>query len=442
MGTIEARKRSDGTTGYTARVRIMRDGKTYKEAQTFDLKAAAKAWMKRREGELVAPGALERKLGEDPVLGVAIGRYIEESEKELGRTKKQVLQAITDSDLGQQQCSKVTTSAIVQYLQTLDVTPATRSNYLSHLAAVFAVARPMWTYPLDEKQIADAWTVTRKMGIIGKSRKRERRPTLEELDKLMEHFRQRNVRMPSANPMHYIIAFAIFATRREEEICRIKWADYEKDAARVMVRDMKNPGDTVGNDVRCDLVPEAIAIIEAVPRVTPEIFPYSSTAVSAAFTRACYLLGINTEDMPHSERLHFHDLRHEGVSRLFEMGWNIPHVAGVSGHRSWNSLKRYTHLRQTGDKYKDWKWMPVVTTPLEREPDPLHRSRSLRRDMPRIRGRVMRGEDQPLAKLNPAIVRAIRASGETISALSRKHGVSRTLIRAVKEKKVWQHVTS
>jgi hypothetical protein len=41
------------------------------------------------------------------------------------------------------------------------------------------------------------------------------------------------------------------------------------------------------------------------------------------------------------------------------MGWNIPHVAAVSGHRSWQSLKRYTHLRMTGDKYKDWRWLTI-----------------------------------------------------------------------------------
>ncbi|WP_244133623.1 tyrosine-type recombinase/integrase [Burkholderia gladioli] len=48
--------------------------------------------------------------------------------------------------------------------------------------------------------------------------------------------------------------------------------------------------------------------------------------------------------------MHFHDLRHEGASRLFEMGLNIPHVAAVTGHRSWSSLKRYTHLRHVGDR--------------------------------------------------------------------------------------------
>jgi integrase len=111
---------------------------------------------------------------------------------------------------------------------------------------------------------------------------------------------------------------------------------------------VKHPGDKDGNDTWCDLVPEAAALIESMPRAAKEIFPYSTDGISAAFPCACQLLGIGD--------LHFHDLRHEGVSRLFEMGWNIPHVAAVSGHRSWVSLKRYTHLRQVGDKYANWKW--------------------------------------------------------------------------------------
>ena len=106
----------------------------------------------------------------------------------------------------------------------------------------------------------------------------------------------------------------------------------------------------------------ALAIVKAMPRVDDRIFPYSTDAIGAAFTRACLFLGINTEDMPDEKRLHFHDLRHDGISRLFETGLNIPHVAAVSGHRSWTSLKRYTHLRQTGDKYEGWKWLPIVTT--------------------------------------------------------------------------------
>ena len=151
---------------------------------------------------------------------------------------------------------------------------------------------------------------------------------------------------PDSIPMQKIIPFAIFSTRRQEEIIANPLGDFDKN--RVLVRDMKHPGDKAGNDVWCDLPPEAVAVIQSMPKRSEQIFAVTTDAVSAAFTRACKMLGIND--------LHFHDLRHEGVSRLFEMGRTIPQVATVSGHRSWNSLKRYAHIRQTGDKYANWKW--------------------------------------------------------------------------------------
>jgi hypothetical protein len=43
--------------------------------------------------------------------------------------------------------------------------------------------------------------------------------------------------------------------------------------------------------------------------------------------------------------LRFHDLRHESVSRLVELGLPDQEVASISGHRSMQMLKRYTHLR-------------------------------------------------------------------------------------------------
>ena len=41
--------------------------------------------------------------------------------------------------------------------------------------------------------------------------------------------------------------------------------------------------------------------------------------------------------------LRFHDLRHEAISRLFERGLNHYEVASMSGHKSMQMLKRYTH---------------------------------------------------------------------------------------------------
>lgn len=229
---------------------------------------------------------------------------------------------------------------------------------MEHLAAVFSIARPAWGYPLNGQAMEDARKVSDRLGITGKCQERDRRPTLDEFGQLMQHFLDRSKRRPSSIPMHRIIAFAIFSTRRQEEIVRICWDDLDADEHRILVRDMKNPGEKIGNDVWCDINEHALAIIGATLRVADQIFPYSTDAISAAFTRSCKLLEIN--DL-HFHDLHFHDLRHDGVSRLFELGLNIPHVATNSGHRSWTSLKRYTHLRQTGDKYADWKWLPEVT---------------------------------------------------------------------------------
>jgi integrase len=305
----------------------------------------------RREEELRKPGALNRA-GKDPKLADVIDRYVDESLKKIGRTKAQVLRTIKDYHIAEIRCSQITSADIISFARSLQVTPQTRQNYLSHLAAIFAVARPMWGYPLDQQAIKDAFAVAKRMGITSRGRSRERRPTIEELDRLMEHFGVVKARRPSALPMRPIVSFAIFSTRRQEEIVCIRWKDLQSahngQSARVLVRDMKNPGDKLGNDVWCDLPPEAFAIADSMPRRAERIFPYSTDAVSAAFTRACKLLGI--------EDLHFHDLRHEGVSRLFEMGMTIPQAASVSGHRSWQSLKRYSHIRQIGDKYDNWRW--------------------------------------------------------------------------------------
>jgi len=43
------------------------------------------------------------------------------------------------------------------------------------------------------------------------------------------------------------------------------------------------------------------------------------------------------------EDLHFHDLRHEAISRFFEMGLTPPEVASISGHRTLSQLMRYSH---------------------------------------------------------------------------------------------------
>lgn len=54
----------------------------------------------------------------------------------------------------------------------------------------------------------------------------------------------------------------------------------------------------------------------------------------------------NTVKKAGLKNLRFHDLRHEAVSRLFELGtMQAFEIATISGHKTLHMLKRYTHLR-------------------------------------------------------------------------------------------------
>ncbi len=360
MGTIVPRKRKNGTTAYHAQVLIKRDGRiAYRETRTFERKAAASAWIDKTEEALLNPRALDEVRQDDPPLRSVIERYMAESKKAMGRTKTQVLDTLKDEhEIADMLCSAISSADITSLATDLGRTrqPATVANYLSHLGAVFAIARAAWRYPLDPAVMKDGHLVAKKLGLTGKGKERDRRPTLAELNIILTHYqaREREVEML---PMTKIVPFAVFSTRRQEEIVSIRWPDLDEDHSRVLIRDMKNPTEKVGNNVWVDIPPEAMKIIKSMPRIEDRIFPYTTDAISASFTRACQFLGI--------QDLHFHDLRHDGISRLFELGNNIPHVATVSGHRSWQSLKRYTHIRQSGDKYKSWPWLRVATEPLE-----------------------------------------------------------------------------
>lgn len=370
MGTITSRKRRDGSTSHTAQIRIMRKGvAVYQESQTFDRKPAARAWLKKREGELAEPGALERASRRGTALRDIILHYIEQQDaiEPLARTRRASLQATAKTWLGDVEDKDLTSQQLVEFVlwrmsaEGGGVQPQSAGNGLSHLGGVLGMARAAWGYQVDPDIMTDARRVLKGLRVNLKGRSRARRPTLDELDRLLTHFASTNYTSWTTKAMPHLIAFAIFSTRRQEEITTLRWDNLDAERQRVLVKDMKSPTGAIGNDVWCRLPDEAWTIIQSMPRTHPEIFPHNAKTVSAAFTRACLILGI--------EDLRFHDLRHEGISRLFEMGWDIPHTATVSGHRSWSSLKRYAHIEQRGDKYEGWPWLEkVLELPLKGSP--------------------------------------------------------------------------
>jgi integrase len=113
----------------------------------------------------------------------------------------------------------------------------------------------------------------------------------------------------------------------------------------LLIRDRKDPRNKAGttSGYRSSPPPGSIprpsswrrpSILE---RRKVRFFPYNSKSVGTAFRRACADADVRD--------LHFHDLRHEGTSRLFEVGLSIEQVALVTGHKDWKMLRRYTHIR-------------------------------------------------------------------------------------------------
>ena len=74
-----------------------------------------------------------------------------------------------------------------------------------------------------------------------------------------------------------------------------------------------------------------------IPLHEPTVFDYKPRGLSGEFLKLCRRKGI--------DNLHFHDLRHEATSRLFEKGLNPVEVATITGHKDTRMLMRYTHLR-------------------------------------------------------------------------------------------------
>ena len=116
----------------------------HREAETFDRKPAANAWIVKREAELKRPGELERK--EVPTLAAVIDRYIAESKNVVHGTKAQVFKTLKSSDLGEVKCSEITSRTLVSFAQDLNknMEPQTCGNYFSHH---LSKRRPNQTHP-------------------------------------------------------------------------------------------------------------------------------------------------------------------------------------------------------------------------------------------------------------------------------------------------------
>jgi integrase len=201
------------------------------------------------------------------------------------------------------------------------------------IRSALSVARVMYDLDVNADVVKEAMVALTKMKVIGKGKARTRRPTEPELSRLDEHFAAKEDHPLHFIPMRKMMWLAIALPRRVGELTAMLWVDLQGNI--ITLRDTKHP--VAPRIEHVPVLPEAAKIIDTLPRNGERICPYNSDSISMSWTRACKRLGI--------EDLHFHDLRREGVSRLFAAGYTIPEVASISGHLDWAMLKIYTELR-------------------------------------------------------------------------------------------------
>jgi integrase len=235
------------------------------------------------------------------------------------------------------------------WLRTVDdfnVSPSSASRYISEFCAALTYAQNHWDVKPDWESFRAARGVLKADKKISKGRPRTRRVHPGEIEaiKAASH--------AVAIPLSDIIDFALALGFRQGEISRITWADLDDGhitgRPMIWVRDRKDPKEKMGNDQHIPLIdlplyPELnpLAILKRQARRIgePRIFPWQAQSIARAWQVAAARAGV--------KGLHFHDLRHEAISRLFEQGYSIPEVALVSGHKNWTNLKRYTNLQPT-----------------------------------------------------------------------------------------------
>jgi integrase len=328
------------------RAQVRRKGKYVNE--TFLRRKDAEEWALEVERRIDrGEPALARSSRDARTFGDLIKLHredLQEVGKPIGRSKAASL-SLLEHRLGRLRISELDRGRLIQFGKeraregagpvTLGIDLGYIKTILSHAAAVHGVI-------LSLEPIVLARIALVRLGLVGKGNERDRRPTQDELDRLVAAF---EANPHQQIPVGRIIRFAVATAMRQDEIGRIEWTDFDPHKKMLLIRDRKDPRRKSGNNQRIPLLNvtgyDACAIIEEQRSRVSEnggrIFPYNGKSVGTAFRRQCRDLKI--------EDLHFHDLRHEGTSRLFEAGFSIEQVSLVTGHKDWKMLRRYTHLK-------------------------------------------------------------------------------------------------
>lgn len=310
-------------------------------SKTFRTKRDAEDWSRRVEDEMTRGVYIQRTPSEKMTLTEALVRY----EKEIIPTKKTSTQVrdsrriklLKSSELGKYSLAALSSDIVAKYRDKR--LTAGKSNNTVRLE--LALIGHLYNIAIKE------WKIGLPFNPVANIRKPSPGPGRNHRISKVDHERLLLALREYSNPMlAWIYEVALETAMRAGEILNLKVQDVDLERRILSLKDTKN-----GSARTVPLSKDAVRVLtEALtypvrPRDCDLVFfgepgrerkrgPYQ-------FNKAWLEI---KQDLGLAE-LHFHDVRHEAVSRLVEAGLSDQEVASISGHKSMQMLRRYTHLR-------------------------------------------------------------------------------------------------
>jgi integrase len=320
MATIEKR-------GQFWRVKIRRAGLPA-QTRTFDNRTRAQQWARGVESDIDKGIVVDRRTAARTSLAEILERY----RREVTPTKRGAadeslrLKAMAQRPFARIRMSALTSSHLAAYRdeRLKVVSGATVNREFNVLSHAIDTARREWEVYLP----VNPCSLVRRPP---QGRPRSRRLQGDEEQRLLAACHS------ARNPwLAHFVALAIETGMRRSELLALQWSNVDLEK-RIAFLPMTKNGDSRG----VPLSSRAVAIFRMLPpssagRVFGEL---TVDALKHAYRRAVRRAGIGG--------LRLHDLRHEATSRFFEKGLNVMEVASVTGHKTLQMLKRYTHLSAT-----------------------------------------------------------------------------------------------
>lgn len=295
-------------------------------SRTFHSKANARVWARMTEGKIDA-GELPTNRSELKTikLGDLIRRYREEvtprkrsAQQEtyrLNRLLKDEISSISLDRLSGHHVSKFRDERLSE------VGPQAVLHDLNVMGHVLRIAVREWGIPFAKNPVDEI-----RKPVPAKSR--DRRLEKNEWQKIVEVCKK-----TSARCLLPLITIAVETAMRRMELLRLDWSQVNLTSRTLHILHTKN-----GEPRTIPLSSKAVGTFRKLePGESGPVFSVSESGLRYHWGRVTREACI--------EDLHFHDLRHEAISRFFEKGLSVAEVALISGHRDYRQLFHYTHLR-------------------------------------------------------------------------------------------------